>query len=145
IIALWLLDLNINVMTLGGLAVAIGELVDDAIIDVENVLRRLRENHALPQELRKSHTRVVFDGSNEIRSSIVFATVIIAMVFVPLLFLQGLEGPFFRPLGLAYIISIMASLFVAVTVTPALYKLLLKGARGHERESPLVRGLKRVY
>lgn len=157
IIALWLLDLNINVMTLGGLAVAIGELVDDAIIDVENVFRRLRENHALPQELRKSHTRVVFDGSNEIRSSIVFATVIIAMVFVPLLFLQGLEGRFFRPLGLAYIISIMASLFVAVTVTPALCKLLLKRRESKvrdsesensliaEKESLLVRILKRVY
>ena len=146
IMALWLLDLNINVMTLGGLAVAIGELVDDAIIDVENVFRRLRENRALPDELRKSHARVVFDGSNEIRSSIVFATVIIAIVFVPLLFLQGLEGRFFRPLGLAYIISIMASLFVAVTVTPALCKLLLKKAKsGPEKESLLVRGLKHIY
>ncbi|MBZ0136794.1 MAG: efflux RND transporter permease subunit [Planctomycetes bacterium] len=146
ILALYLLDLNINVMTLGGLAVAIGELVDDAIIDVENVFRRLRENRALPESARKSHIRVVFDGSNEIRSSIVFATIIIAMVFVPLLFLQGLEGRFFRPLGLAYIISIMASLFVAVTVTPALCKLLLKKAKaGPEKESLLVRGIKRVY
>ncbi|MBK8207587.1 MAG: efflux RND transporter permease subunit [Planctomycetes bacterium] len=164
ILALWLLDLNINVMTLGGLAVAIGELVDDAIIDVENVFRRLRENRALPRGERKSHIRVVFDGSNEIRSSIVFATIIIAMVFVPLLFLQGLEGRFFRPLGLAYIVSIMASLFVAVTVTPALCKLLLKkresaelpgssdsrlpsteSGKHTERESPLVRFLKRIY
>jgi HME family heavy-metal exporter len=146
ILMLWLLGLNINVMTLGGLAVAIGELVDDAIIDVENVFRRLRENRALPEHQRKSHMRVVFDGSNEIRSSIVFATIIIAMVFVPLLFLQGLEGRFFRPLGLAYIISILASLLVAVTVTPALCKLLLrKGKGGHEKESPLVRFLKRVY
>jgi len=160
ILVLWLLGLNINVMTLGGLAVAIGELVDDAIIDVENVFRRLRENRALPLELRKAHIRVVFDGSNEIRSSIVFATIIIAMVFVPLLFLQGLEGRFFRPLGLAYIISIMASLFVAVTVTPALCKLLLKRREPEsgtadadqadakaksEKESLLVRSLKRVY
>ncbi|MCB9932082.1 MAG: efflux RND transporter permease subunit [Planctomycetes bacterium] len=146
VLALWLLGLNINVMTLGGLAVAIGELVDDAIIDVENVFRRLRENRALPEGLRKPAIRVVFDGSNEIRSSIVFATVIIAMVFVPLLFLQGLEGRFFRPLGLAYIISIMASLLVAVTVTPALCKLLLgKTKGGHEKDSMLVRALKRVY
>lgn len=146
LLALWALGLNINVMTLGGLAVAIGELVDDAIIDVENVFRRLRENRELPEALRKSHIRVVYDGSNEIRGSIVFATVIIVMVFVPLLFLQGLEGRFFRPLGLAYIISILASLLVAVTVTPALCKLLLRKAKaGPERESALVRGLKRVY
>jgi HME family heavy-metal exporter len=146
VLLLWLFNLNINVMTLGGLAVAIGELVDDAIIDVENVFRRLRENRALPPELRKPHIRVVYDGSNEIRSSIVFATIIIVMVFVPLLFLQGLEGRFFRPLGLAYITSILASLLVAVTVTPALCKVLLRKAKaGPERESPLVRGLKRVY
>ncbi|MCA8917769.1 MAG: efflux RND transporter permease subunit [Planctomycetes bacterium] len=146
ILALWLMGLNINVMTLGGLAVAIGELVDDAIIDVENVFRRLRENRALPDLLRKPHVQVVYEGSNEIRGSIVFATIIIAIVFVPLLFLEGLEGRFFRPLGLAYIVSIMASLFVAVTVTPAMCKLLLKKAKaGPERESILVRSLKKVY
>ncbi|MBX3473045.1 MAG: efflux RND transporter permease subunit [Planctomycetes bacterium] len=146
VLVLWWLNLNINVMTLGGLAVAIGELVDDAIIDVENVYRRLRENAALPEGMRKGHVQVVFDGSNEIRSSIVFATVIIVMVFVPLLFLQGLEGRFFRPMGLAYIVSILASLAVAVTVTPALCKLLLKGTRaGAHGDTWLVRKLKRAY
>jgi HME family heavy-metal exporter len=146
-VILWAWGQTINVMTLGGLAVAIGELVDDAIIDVENVFRRLRENALLPESERKSHIRVVFNASNEIRSSVVFATIIIALVFVPLLFLQGLEGRFFRPLGIAYITSIMASLLVALTVTPALCKFMLKkvGKGGHDRESRLVRLLKRMY
>lgn len=138
---------TINVMTLGGLAIAIGEIVDDSIIDVENFFRRFRENQMLPPAERASHVSVVFTSSNEIRSSIVFATIIIVMVFVPLLFLQGLEGRFFRPLGTMYITSILASLLVALTVTPALCKHLFSGKRGLKQhtEGPLVRALKVLY
>jgi len=145
-LVLWACGLSINVMTLGGLAVAIGELVDDAIIDVENVFRRLHENAALPTEGQKPVLRVIWDASNEIRSSVVFATVIICMVFVPLLFLQGIEGRFFRPLGISYIVSTFASLIVALTVTPALCRLVLAkvGSKSHG-EGFLVRWLKRRY
>lgn len=142
------MDLGLNVMTLGGLTVAIGVLVDDAIIDVENVFRRLRQNRALDASQRRSTTDVIFDASNEIRPAMVFATIIIVMVFVPLLFLQGLEGRFFQPLALTYMISIVASLVVALTVVPAMCKFLLKGrltGRGEHQEGFLVRGLKRVY
>jgi CzcA family heavy metal efflux pump len=154
LIILWASGLSINVMTLGGLAVAIGELVDDAIIDVENVLRRLIENAALPADQAKPFTTVVYDASNEVRSSVVFATIIICMVFLPLLFLDGLEGRFFQPLGIAYITSIFASLLVALTVTPALCKLLFHNyARRtgtqlishHDQETRLVRWLKHLY
>ncbi len=151
LLLLWAWGLSINVMTLGGLAVAIGELVDDAIIDVENVLRRLRQNQALPEAQRRPLIEIIYSASNEIRSSVVFATVIICMVFVPLLFLQGLEGRFFQPLGIAYITSIMASLVVALTVTPAMCRFLFRGRfgtpadGGGEHDGALVRWLKRRY
>jgi len=149
LLAMRAFGLNINVMTLGGLAVAIGELVDDAIIDVENCYRRLMENARLPEAERRPTLRVVYESSNEIRSSVVFATVIIAVVFVPLIFLQGLEGRFFRPLGLAYIIAIMSSLLVALTLTPVMNKYLLRGkVRFNEKtggDSLLVRLMKRLY
>jgi HME family heavy-metal exporter len=148
LLVLWAAGLSVNVMTLGGLAVAIGGLVDDAIIDVENVFRRLRENAALPADQRQPIARVVLHASNQIRNPMVFATVIIVMVFVPLLFLQGLEGRFFRPLGIAYIVSTLASLLVALTVTPALCSLLLRkvraGGTAHD-EGFLVRLLQARY
>ncbi|MCC6795000.1 MAG: efflux RND transporter permease subunit [Candidatus Hydrogenedentes bacterium] len=138
--------MTINVMTLGGLAIAIGELVDDAIIDVENVYRRLAENARMPVYLQRPRTRVIFDASNEIRSSVVFATVIIVAVFVPLLFLQGIEGRFFQPMGLSYIVSILASLLVALTVVPALCKVFLGSfAKHRDKDSALVAWIKRAY
>ena len=147
LVVLWAAGMSINVMTLGGLAVAIGELVDDAIIDVENVFRRIRENAALPESERRPIIAVTFAASNEIRSSVVFATVIIVMVFVPLLFLQGLEGRFFRPLGIAYIVATLASLVTALTVTPVMCRYLLAKVRanGVHNEGFLVRWIKARY
>src|SRR5207237_10460876 len=103
---------------LGGLAIAIGEVVDDAIIDVENIFRRLRENQTLPQP--RSSFRVVLEASLEVRSAVVYATFIVALVFLPVLTLTGLQGSFFAPLALSYILAIMVSLAVALLVTPAL-------------------------
>ncbi|MFT5732770.1 MAG: HME family heavy-metal exporter [Planctomycetota bacterium] len=142
------MNLGLNVMSLGGLAVAIGVIVDDAIIDVENVFRRLRQNRALAELERRPIRDVIFDASNEIRPAMVFATIIIVMVFLPLLFLQGLEGRFFQPLALTYIVSILASLLVALTVTPALCQLLLRGKLSSEdatREGFVVRAIKGLY
>jgi Cu(I)/Ag(I) efflux system membrane protein CusA/SilA len=138
---------SINTMTLGGFAIAIGELVDDAIIDVENVHRRLGENARLPPSERRPIFDVVYDASREIRSSVVFATAIILLVFAPLFFLSGIEGRLLRPLGVAYVTSIAASLLVALTITPVLCMLLLGRASGsgEHREGWLVRSLKARY
>jgi CzcA family heavy metal efflux pump len=127
---------TINTMTLGGLAIAIGALVDDAIIDVENVVRRLRENAVLPEDRRRRAADVVRDATLEIRTSIVFATIIIVLVFLPIFGLTGVEGRLLTPLAYAYIVALLASLGVAIIVTPALCYAFLPGAdtieRGHE-------------
>jgi copper/silver efflux system protein len=147
VFALKLFGITINTMTLGGMAIAIGALVDDAVIDVENVFRRLRENRHRPPGERTSVYDVVFLASKEIRTVIVTATFIISIVFLPLFFLTGIEGRMLRPLGLAYIVAIMASLVVALTVTPALaaYLLPTSKALAKERESWIVRTLKSAY
>ncbi|MCA8966148.1 MAG: efflux RND transporter permease subunit [Planctomycetes bacterium] len=144
LLTLWALGMSINVMTLGGLAVAIGGLVDDAIIDVENVLRRLRENAALPAGERLPIVQAVLRASNEIRTPMVYATVLVTMVFLPLLFLQGLEGRFFQPLGVAFLVSTAASLVVALTVTPALALLLLRDRPERAAGGALQRGFARL-
>jgi HME family heavy-metal exporter len=133
---------SINVMTLGGLAIAIGELVDDAVVDVENILRRLKQNRLLPEP--RPMLEVVREASVEVRSGIVYGTVIVVLVFVPLFALPGIEGRLFSPLGVAYIVSILASMFVSMTVTPVLCAYLLPRMRGIERgDTPLVTVIKR--
>jgi len=146
-LALQAFGATINTMTLGGMAIAMGALVDDAVIDVENVFRRLRENSLLPAEQRRAAFSVVLDASVEIRGSIVFATLIIALVFVPIFFLGGVEGRLLQPLGAAYLVALGASLLIAVTVTPVLCLLLLPRSRAVQsgNESALTRWLKAAY
>ncbi len=139
-----LFDLSINTMTLGGIAIAIGELVDDAVVGVENIFRRLRENRmrAIPRPL----LTLVAEASHEVRSGIFYATIIIVLVFVPLFALSGIEGQLFVPLGLAYVVSILASLLVSITLTPVLcYYLLPSLKRLDEPDSALVRRLQGWY
>jgi len=143
IIVMEKMGISLNTMTLGGLAIAIGEVVDDAVIDVENILRRLQENR------RKDHPESVFtvilNASIEVRSAVVYATLAVVLVFVPVLTMSGLAGRLFAPLGLAYIFAILASLVVALTVTPALSYLLLGSSEKAEAEPPIVNWLKKYY
>ena len=134
---------TLNTMTLGGLAIAIGEVVDDAVIDVENIFRRLRENRLAGNP--KSPIRVVFDASIEVRSAVVYATFAVILVFVPILTMTGVAGRIFAPLGVAYILSIAASLVVALTMTPALCLILLGHRELKEQEPPVVHWLKARY
>ena len=143
IIVLDKFGVTLNTITLGGLAIAIGEVVDDAIIDVENIFRRLRENQSLAQP--RSTFRVVLEASLEVRNAVVYATFIVALVFLPVLALTGLQGSFFAPLALSYILAIMASLAVALTLTPALSLVFFaKGVR-HSAEPRLQSWLKSLY
>ncbi len=134
--------MTINTMTLGGLAIAIGELVDDAVVDVENIIRRLKENRLLA--VPRPALEVIASASQEVRSGIVYATMIVILVFIPLFALSGIEGRLFAPLGVAYIVSILASLVTSITVTPVLAYYLLSGqTRSHHHDTFVVRHLKR--
>jgi CzcA family heavy metal efflux pump len=134
---------TINTMVLAGFIVALGELVDDAVIDVENIMRRLRENRAAGTG--RSTASIILSASLEIRSAIIYATLIIALALAPVFFMGGLSGAFFEPLALSYILAMLASMVVALTVTPALCLVLLRGRAVEHRESPLVPWLRRVY
>ena len=142
-LVLYAMGVTMNTMILAGMVIALGAVVDDAIIDVENIVRRLRLNRA--QGSPRSVGKVILEASVEIRSAIVYATFIIVIAVVPVFFLGGLSGSFFTPLATAYCLSLLASLIVAMTVTPALCLILLSKAPLHERESPLVRFLKAGY
>jgi len=142
-IILYLRGTTINVMTLAGLVIAVGVVVDDAIIDVENIARRLRLNRAAGKQ--RSDFQVVLDASLEVRSAVVFASFIVILVFLPIFSLQGLAGSFFRPLGLSYVLAILASLLVALTVTPAMCLILLPNSHARHSDAPLSVWLKRRY
>ena len=143
IVVLSYFNIGLNIMVLGGLAIALGEVVDDAIIDTENIFRRLRENRLLNKP--RSNFKVVYEASMEVRSSVVYATIIVALVFVPLLTLSGVAGKLFAPLGLAYITAIMASLVVALTITPALCYVMLGNAKLESEDSPIIKAIKKIY
>lgn len=143
VIVLLEMGVNLNIMVLGGLAIALGEVVDDAIIDVENIFRRLRENQILLQPL--PITQVIHSASLEVRSSVVYASFIVALVFVPLLTLEGITGRLFAPLGYSYILAILVSLLVALTLVPALCYALLQHQMKKVLEPPLIQWLKPFY
>ena len=151
ILALNAMGLTINTMSLGGLAIAVGSLVDDAIVDVENVYKRLRENRALPVERRRPLLTVIYDASKEVRMPILNSTLIIIASFVPLFFLTGMEGRMLAPLGIAFIVALCASTLVALTLTPVLCSYLLgrskdSDAEANENKEPfLTRWLKKIY
>lgn len=148
ILVMRMLGMTINTMSLGGMAIAIGSLVDDAIIDVENVYKRLRQNRILPLAERQSSFSVVFEASKEIRASILNATLIIMVAFLPLFFLSGMEGRMLQPLGIAFVVSLFVSLVVAMTLTPLLSKMLLSDEQylaKNEKEKWLVRKLSHSY
>ena len=149
ILALNLMDLTINTMSLGGMAIAIGSLVDDAIVDVENVFKRLRENRNKPIEERKKSKEVIFEASKEVRMPILNSTLIIIASFVPLFFLSGMEGRMLAPLGIAFIVALCASTLVALTLTPVLCSYLLAGNKKSEakmeKEPWVARKLKHLY
>ncbi|MCB9596602.1 MAG: efflux RND transporter permease subunit [Sandaracinaceae bacterium] len=141
VIGLSALGYGLDAMTIGGLAIAVGELVDDAIVDVENVTRRLRERAQQPEAERAPVLETVYEASREIRSSIVSATAILVLVFLPIVFLEGFEGRLLAPLGVAFLVAIAASLLVAITLTPVLASLLLRADRIDAREPPVPRWL----
>ena len=148
VLVLHLFGFTINTMSLGGIAIAIGSLVDDAIVDVENVYKRLRENRALPEDQRKSTIKVVFEASKEVRMPILNSTLIIIASFLPLFFLSGIEGRMLIPLGISFIVALIASTIVALTLTPALCSFLLdrkKITKKTDKESWIVRKLKGGY
>ncbi|MCW1148371.1 efflux RND transporter permease subunit [Flavobacterium lacisediminis] len=148
ILTLKWLGFTINTMSLGGMAIAIGDLVDDAIIDVENVFKRLKENALKSKAEQKDKITVIFDGSFEIRSSVINATFIIIVAFLPLFFLSGMEGKLLAPLGIAFIVALFASLIVSITLTPVLASYLLTNDKmllKQHKESWLVERLQNVY
>lgn len=143
IVVLLQMGINLNIMVLGGLAIALGEVVDDAIIDSENIIRRLRQNRQSAQP--QSAAEVVYNASLEVRGSVVYASFIVALVFVPLLMMGGVAGRLFSPLGFSYILAILMSLGVALTLTPALCYTLLRQGSVNDAEPPLIRALRPAY